>query len=165
MLMRGSRQPWPWLTFGVRQNHFMKHALLALVLCALPVAVGQSITDSHVQAHVPDAKDFRAYFIRDASAYLTKKAGKPVAADYELLRDGPTQSGVAYPKFYAWVRATDGDKRLVFEGAMRLAAIEKKRFEVTDFLTKQEIVAAPTRIEEMFPRLLLPKIREKAGIK
>jgi hypothetical protein len=143
----------------------MKHVLLALMLCPLPVAVAQSNADSHIRAHVPDANDFRAYFIRDASEYLSKKAGKRVVADYELLRENPTQTGVAYPKFYAWVRASDGDKRLVFEGAMRLAAIEKKRFEVTDFLTKQEIVAAPTRIEEMFPRLLLPKIREKAGIK
>lgn len=143
----------------------MKHALLVFLICFIPVAFGQSVAESNIQANVPDAKDFRALFVRDASEYLSTKVGRRVSVEYELLREGPTQTGVGYPKFYAWVRAIGEDKQPVLEGAMRLSAIEKKRFQITSFLAKKEIVVAPARIEEIFPRPLLPKIREKADIK
>jgi hypothetical protein len=140
--------------------------IFVLLFLIWPVPIfAQPVGESHLQAHVPDVKDFRAFFVRDASDFLSKKTGKKVSAEYELLREGATQSGVAFPKFYAWVRALGEDKGVLCEGAMRVAAIEKKRFQVTDFLTREEIVAAPARIEEMFPRALLPRIREKAGVK
>ncbi len=140
-----------------------------LLLCCLAslssiAAQGQSIAESHVAANVPDRENFAALLKRDVEAYLATTVGKAVKVEFELLRDGPTQTGVAYPKFYAWIRAFSGTD-LVTEGAVRLAAIEKKRFEVTDYLSSTEIRSDPHRIETVFPRPLVDKIRSKAGVK
>jgi len=50
-----------------------------------------------------------------------------------MLRDGPTQSGVSYPKFYLWVRVAGG-KSVDDRGAVRVVAVKRKRFDVTDFM-------------------------------
>jgi hypothetical protein len=143
----------------------MRLLFSVFLAAALTIAAsGQSIAESHIAAHVPDREAFVSLLKRDAAAYLATVVGKSVKVEFELLREAPTQSGVAYPKFYAWVRAYS-DAEVVTEGAMRLAAIEKKRFEVTDYLSSSEIRSAPARIEAVFPRALLKKIRAKAGVK
>jgi hypothetical protein len=91
--------------------------------------------------------------------------GQTLTAEFELLREAPTQSGVSYPKFYARVRGIDDQNKTVIKGAMRIAAIDKERFEVTDFMPKAEILEAPDRLESVFPRPLIPRIKEKAGAK
>ena len=91
----------------------------------------QDIQRSHIEANVPGPGEFEKLLKRDLASYFAqarKKKNLPV--EFELLRDGPTQSGVSYPKFYAWVRIAGG-KSPEDRGAVRLAAIEKKRFEVT----------------------------------
>jgi hypothetical protein len=147
------------------KHYPMRLLFFALLFVYVSTASGETTADSHIQANVPGTMVFRAYLKRDVGEYLSKRAEKEVVVDYELLREAPTQTGVAYPKFYAWVRGSDNDKRIIFEGAMRLAAIERKRFQVTDFVTVQDMVANPKKIEEIFPVLLIPTIREKAGIK
>jgi hypothetical protein len=138
-------------------------ALLTFLLCAAVAGFAQSA--SHIEAHVPAVEDFRMFLVRDVSEYLSKKEGRELRAECELLRDAPTQSGVAYPKFYVWVRGVDAEKKTVVEGVTRLAAIDKRRFEVTDFISKSDIVAAPDRLDGVFPPLLVPKIKEKADAK
>jgi hypothetical protein len=125
--------------------------------------VWESIADSHIKANVPDEKDFRNFLIRDLQSYFKVMLKKTVRAEYELLRDAPTQSGVAYPKFYAWVKIFE-DSRLIDEGAVRLAAIEKKHFEVTDYLSKRDIEEKPAVLERIFPRALVESIKKRAGI-
>jgi hypothetical protein len=125
--------------------------------------VWESIADSHIKANVPDEKDFRNFLIRDLQSYFKDMLKKTVRAEYELLRDAPTQSGVAYPKFYAWVKIFE-DSRLIDEGAVRLAAIEKKHFEVTDYLSKRDIEEKPAVLERIFPRALVEFIKKRAGI-
>jgi hypothetical protein len=125
--------------------------------------VWESIADSHIKANVPDEKDFRNFLIRDLQSYFKDMLKKTVRAEYELLRDAPTQSGVAYPKFYAWVKIFE-DSRLIDEGAVRLAAIEKKHFEVTDYLSKRDIEEKPAVLERIFPRALVESIKKRAGI-
>jgi hypothetical protein len=137
-------------------------AALLFICCA---SVGHAQSNSHVDGHVPAPTDFTKFLVRDAGGYLSKKEGQMLAAEFELLREAPTQPGVSYPKFYAWVRGVDDQKKVVVEGAMRLAAIDKKRFEVTDFMAKTEILASPDQLERVFPRMLIPKIKEKAGVK
>jgi hypothetical protein len=56
-------------------------------------------------------------------------------------------------------------RKKVVEGAMRLAAIEKMKFEATGFLSKSEIFVAPDRVDSVFPRLSVRKVREKSGCK
>lgn len=135
-------------------------------LCALATpapAMPQGIAASHIEANVPVGPDFRNFLVRDLQAYFAASTGKRVRAEYELLRDGPTQSGVAYPKYYAWVRVFAG-QTLLDEGAVRVAAIERVRFEVTHFLSKARIARDPQALESIVPKLLLPAIRERAGL-
>lgn len=82
-----------------------------------------------------------------------------------MLRAAPTQSGVSYPKYYAWVMVKSGTGVILVQGAVRLAAIEKVRFEVTSFISSKEIQAAPEKLNPVFPSLLIPNIRELSSIK
>jgi hypothetical protein len=139
---------------------------LAAILPVSPCAFAQipGVAESHIAGNVPDAKDFRPFLIRDLAAHLKPALGDAVTVDYDLLRDTPTQTGIAYPKFYVWVTATKPDKSIV-DGAARVAAIDKKGFQVTTFIPRADIVAHPEALASIFPQLLLDKIRAKAGVK
>ena len=119
-----------------------------------------TIAESHIQANVPEATDFDKFMLRDLEAYFTNQTGHAVQVKFEFLREGPTQTGVAYPKFYLWIRLTDKNKSEQ-EGAVRVAAIEKKRFEVTDYMKASEIKKNPDAIYRVFPRPVGNKILEK----
>jgi len=75
--------------------------------------------------------------------------------EYELPREGPTQTGIAYPKYYIWVKCFKGQK-VASEGAVRLAAIEQKGFEITDFVSCEQIRASQS-VVLIFP----PDVAEK----
>ena len=86
-----------------RLSLLLTFAFLACVSCHAQIP---GLAESHIAANVPSTNDFRPFLIRDLTAYLKPTHGDKLKVDYELLRDGPTQSGVAYPKFYVWLRAT-----------------------------------------------------------
>jgi len=142
--------------------------LLALVCTAASTATAQSIIDqiagSHVEANVPRESDFDAFMKRDLEVYFKGVTGKAVEVKYELLRNGPTQTGIAYPKFYLWVEAYEKNSRLR-EGAVRVAAIEKKNFSVTNFLERTEIGQNPEILYSVVPRSVADKIKEKIAKK
>ena len=140
--------------------------LLAAALLGSPCGFAQvaGVAESHIAANVPEPKDFRSFLVRDLTAHLKPKLGEGITVDYELLRDGPTQTGIAYPKFYLWVTAIKPDKTVV-DGAARVAAIDKKEFQVTILIPRADIVAHPESLDSVFPQLLLDKIRTKAGVK
>lgn len=118
------------------------------------------IQQSHIDGNVPAQADFDRILRRDLMKYFAEDSGAaPTALDYQLLRDGPTQSGVAYPKFYAWVVVQLGAEN-VREGAVRIAAIGRERFEVTDFLSRKEIAANPPAIRMVFPEPVCLRIEE-----
>ena len=102
--------------------------ITALLVMASATAVAQGsledVRKSHVEANVPARENFNRLLQRDLVAFFTARTKRAVKIDYRLLRDGPTQSGTAYPKYYAWVRILDGSN-LVDEGPVRLAAIER----------------------------------------
>jgi phenylpyruvate tautomerase PptA (4-oxalocrotonate tautomerase family) len=118
-----------------------------------------SIRDSHVEANVPVEADFDAFLKRDLAEYF-KDVGKSVEVEYELLRRGPTQSGVAFPKFYVWV-VVKSEGKVVEEGAARVAAIEKKEFEVVNYYTREQIERDTERIYKVFPAEVGDRIKEK----
>jgi hypothetical protein len=124
-------------------------------------AASQNIQSSHIESNVPDERDFDSFLKRDLAKYFADLKKKEVEVSYELLRKQPTQSGVAYPKFYLWVKVS-GKEELIEEGAIRVAAIEKKEFQITDYLSKQQIKENPAITYETFPRILCEKIIEKA---
>jgi len=135
---------------------------ISLLLIAAGIAVSQSggidsIAESHIAANVPPAADFDRLLKRDLKAHFNG-----LTVQYELLRDRPTQSGTAYPKYYLWVRSIEGGK-VVLEGAARLAAIERTRFEVTSFLAAEKIRSSPSEIDRIFPAALKKAIVDKAG--
>ncbi len=120
------------------------------------------IQKSHIEANIPSTRaEFDLIMKRDLTSYFKKKYKNISNIDFRLLRDGPTQSGVAYPKFYAWIEIK-GDGKTLDSGAIRVAAIEKKTVEVTDFFSQEKINANPSAIESVFPASLCENIREEA---
>jgi hypothetical protein len=137
---------------------------LLLIIGGIVVALGrpqgESIVDSHIRANVPDEKDFDKFLKRDLEQYFKDTIQKTVTVEFELLRKGPTQTGIAYPKFYAWVTIRDGGK-VIEQGAVRMAAVEKKYFDVTDFVSEADIREAPLVLDRIFPKPVADKIRER----
>lgn len=117
---------------------------------------------SHIAANVPAAADFERLLRRDLTAYFTTRGIESAEITYQLLRKVPTQSGVAYPKFYIWVEvfAAGAPKT---SGAVRLAAIDQEKFEVTDFVPRESILATPDRLDAIFPAALIASIKERAA--
>lgn len=122
------------------------------------------VRESHIDGNVPEKKDFDRFLKRDLTAFFQEGTTGRVRVEYELLRKEPTQSGVALPKFYLWVKAFQG-KKLLVEGAARVAAVEKKRFDVVNFREKAEIQKDPDAVANTFPAALVPGILQRAGVK
>ena len=99
---------------------------------------------------------------RDILAYFRASNPSMTSVQYKLLRDIPTQSGVALPKYYLWINALAGSQTLQ-QGAMRVAAVEKSNFDVTDFLPSSEIKSNPDRVSRIFPAPLVAGILTLAG--
>jgi hypothetical protein len=125
-------------------------------------APSQSGADVNAHPDIPDKKDFHDFLKRDLNSYFRELRNKTVRTEYELLRDEPTIAGIAYPKYYAWVKVFDGDI-LIEEGAVRLAAVEKKQFNVTDYLSKEDIKRVPPTVARTFPKVLIQTITERAN--
>ncbi len=136
--------------------------LVLLVAGGFISACTDPIAQSHVDANAPSADQFHPLLKRDLQTFFTGRHGSSVAVVYELLRPGPTQTGVAYPKYYVWAKARDS-AGAADEGAVRVAAIDKTRFEVTHFMSKGDIQANPTAVEQVFPRALVELIRDRAA--
>jgi hypothetical protein len=128
-----------------------------LLWCWPTLAQIPGVAESHIRGNVPSPKDFRGLLLRDLRAYLQPEYGDKLTVNYRLLRDIPTQVGVASPKFYLWLRATRG-KKMVIEGVAKVAAIEKRQFEVLQFISRADIVANPQELDRSFPAELVPKI-------
>ena len=125
-------------------------------------SVIDSIAQSHIDGNVPEQKDFDNFLKRDLAAYFKNVVGKDVIVEYELLRNAPTQSGVAFPKFYLWIKVKEKDN-LIEEGAVRVAAIDKKRFEITNYLKRLDIETDIDQVYKVFPKPVGDKIKEKIG--
>jgi hypothetical protein len=134
----------------------MRHVIAALA--ALLLLACDPIQESHLDANVPAASEFDQYLQRDLKNYFS---GANVTVD--LLRRGATQSGVAYPNFYAWVRAVAPGAPPV-EGAVLLEAVDRQKFIVTDFLSVHEIRSNPSQVDSFFPAALCPAIKHRAGV-
>jgi hypothetical protein len=111
---------------------------------------------------VPNASEFDDLLKRDIGRYFRQRYGRPLKIRCELLRKAATQTGVAFPKFYGWVQVYDNGT-LLTEGAVRLAAVERTMFEVTNYCKKEDIVKDPTSIDSVFPAALCPDIRKRAN--
>lgn len=119
---------------------------------------------SHISANVPPEASFMTILRRDVLAYLAANGLPSKSVEIELLRKGATQSGVSYPKYYVWIRAADKAGHQV-AGAMRVAAVNRIRFDVTDFTPAASIRSDPASLASIYPALLIPGIRQQATTK
>lgn len=124
----------------------------------------QEIRQSHIDGNLPSKEVFQEYLIRDIQKHFKLSVTNDFGLEIQFLRDGPTQTGLSFPKFYLWVSVKYANGR-VQEGAMRIAAVNKTHFDITDFTPRREIVENPNVIEDVFPEALVSKIRSKAGLK
>jgi len=143
----------------------LRKLLFCFALALSPIAHAKSpIQRSHIDGNVPDAKDFNEFLRRDLLAYFQVSGSSDAdALKVQLLRDAPTQTGISYPKYYAWVRVRVGVMQIK-QGAVRLVAIDKARFEVTDFVSAAQIKADLRSVENVFPSALVPGILERAAL-
>ena len=126
-----------------------------LLLASLSGPPGQEalgdVQRSHIEANTPSPAAFSKLLDRDLLAYSRSEISKSITSvESSLLRDGPTQSGVSYPKFYVWARFISKKGKLI-EGAVRVEAINRERFEVTDFVSAKDIRRIPDESLSMFP--------------
>ena len=114
----------------------------------------REIQRSHLEGNIPDDSHFENFLRRDLKAYF---GGRPVT--FEYLRHGPTQSGVAFPKYYLWVKVQDPrSKQLWNQGAVRVAAVDRTHFEVTTFLSLKDLKRSPEQAAATFPKPVAEKI-------
>jgi len=116
---------------------------------------------NHISANVPPDADFMVLLQRDIRAYLVANGLPSKNVEIEPLRKGPTQSGVSYPKYYVWIRAVDETGHHI-EGAMRIAAIDRVRFDIADFTPAASIRSDPTLLDSTYPAPIIPAIRHHA---
>ena len=133
----------------------------SLLGCHSPDDALTAVAESHIEANIPSRKLFDELLARDLKNYFCRDS-KGCKVEYEFLRDGPTQSGISYPKYYLWVK-TIKENTVAEEGAVRIAAVERKGFEVTDFLSREQISQSPSQVASVFPSALVDKINQKAG--
>jgi len=148
----------------------MKRLLLYLVtgLFTLSLAAAialylfvSSIRESHVVSNVPDQAEFAAILSRDLNSYFSGKLARDVDVQYQLLRNQPTQTGIAFPKFYGWVTiASRPSGARIAEGAVRLAARNKASISVTDFVSIDDIKTHPDDLKRIFPPGVIAKIKD-----
>jgi hypothetical protein len=142
----------------------MKVAVIAFCLALTVSCASQdsmsALASSHVEANEPKGELFDLYLKRDLTSYFCKER-TACRVEYEYLRKGATQSGVSYPKYYLWAKCvTNG--QLETEGAVRVAAVEQKYFDITNYISAQEIVASPNELVRVFPAALVQEIEQKA---
>jgi hypothetical protein len=145
--------------------HWPAWTVAVLLFSAPAEAAAPQVPDipaAHIAAHVPANEDFGAFMVRDLRVFLRVRAEEEVT--FELLREGPTQSGVSYPKFYLWVRVLLADGNEQVSGAVRVAAIDRLGFEVTDFIRREDILNGTADPASVFPAALVDRVREHASL-
>jgi hypothetical protein len=138
---------------------------ISLILAGQPDAgrVLQDVQRSHNDANVPAPADFNRILTRDLKTYFESlRKQKVISLEFDLLRDGPTQSGVSSPKFYIWVRLAGG-KSPDDRGAVRVAAVERTQFEVMNFVSERIIRNDKGSIRHIFPAPVCEAIDARVG--
>lgn len=128
-------------------------------------AGGLDISQGHIDANVPAPDVFNEILAESIDQYLMDEYNltRPIT-EYKLLRDYPSQTGLAFPKYYAWISSKDKDDKVVI-GVARLAAIDKDYFDITDFVDSKTITKNGSSELNAFPLDLHQKIIGEASLK
>lgn len=139
--------------------------MAVLFVVFTPVRGQTDLQQTHIDGNVPLRGSFTQFLQRDLLAFFRAgNAPSATSVEYSLLRDSATQSGVSFPKFYAWVKVFAGST-VIQEGAVRLAAVNRTHFEVTNFLSAQHVIARPSDVSSIFPSPLVSIVLKRAGAK
>lgn len=119
------------------------------------------VHDSQIQGNVPS--QFDKMLQRDLVKYFQDVNSEVKTVQYELLRPMPTQVGVGLPKYYLWVKlyGGNGQKNLLDEGAVKVAAVEQTHFTVLNYFAIADLQKSPERINQVFPLPVANKIRSR----
>ncbi|MBD2188254.1 hypothetical protein [Pseudanabaena mucicola] len=119
------------------------------------------VHDSHIQGNVPS--QFAKVLQRDLDKYFQDLNSDVKTVQYELLRPVPTQVGVGVPKYYLWVKlyGHHGQKNLLDEGAVKVAAVEQTHFTVLNYFAIADLQKYPETINQTFPLPVGEKIRKR----
>jgi hypothetical protein len=109
-----------------------------------------AIAQSHIDGNVPPDSIFDDLLRRDLLQYFRPSLGDRLTVGFELLRRGPTQTGIAYPKFYLWALVRREGKP-VTEGYARVAAVDRTSFTITDFITRRAVAEDSSILFPVFP--------------
>lgn len=104
---------------------------------------------SHINANTPVPSDFDRILRRDLQSFAETRRSGATLRSVEHLREGATQAGTGYPKFYAWAELASPEG--LESGAVRLTAIKRQEFHVSDFVPCADARAHPSRTREIFP--------------
>src|SRR4051812_42031673 len=117
--------------------------LIAAIMLDHQLDLRGRIRASYVEANVPD-QNLEGLLNRDLLAHFAHLLERQdLVLEAKLLRKAPTQAGTSLPKFYAWITVKDRSGKILRQGAARVAAVEKERFEITDFLSAEGIRSNP----------------------
>lgn len=119
-----------------------------------------TISNSHLVANVPKQENFDEYLQRDLDIYFTELKDTSVQVEYKLLRNEPTQVGLAFPKYYAWVdiQTEDGYSE---SGAAYIAAISGEYFQIISYMDAEEITQDTDALYKMYPEDICNQIIER----
>ena len=131
-------------------------------MAGTPLLAQSPLQESHVDGNVPTMPDFDKFMQRDLLAYFQAAVPGTTSVEWVLLRRPPTQSGGAYPKFYAWAKAS-GNSSTPRQGAVRLAAVDRTHFEITTFMSAEDVLANPDGVGAVFPAPLVETVKSKAA--
>jgi hypothetical protein len=111
-----------------------------------------ALRQGHIDANIPDQKDFDRILNGDITKYVTDKADKNITVKVELLRIGPSQSGVALPKYYIWIEKRNSKGVLMEEAAARIAAINRDHFDVIQYYDRRRLETETDLVSKVFPQ-------------
>ena len=123
----------------------------------------RDVADSHIDGNVPSQDSFLPILRRDLTAYFDSIGFNTDSIDFSPLRGGVTQTGIGFPKFYVWIRLLAADST-VQEGAATVAAVQRQRFFVADYVPEALIRNGLVSLDTIFPKLVADSIRRKLGI-
>jgi hypothetical protein len=141
-------------------SYFSLYFIYQSVRYITTVVIVAQIAESHIEGNVSDRDEFDRLLERNLRNHFRPKYDGEIRVEYSLLRDGPTQTGISFPKYYLWVSINRGGE-LIDQGAVRITAIEKEKFEVTDFLSIEDFRSNKNISETVFPKDVCKKIEQK----
>lgn len=143
------------------KRNYSQLLFLSLMLGSMRPATAQlgDVQRSQIEGNTPPAASFDSFLTRDLLAYFKTHDAKVNRVEWKFLRQGAIQSGVSYPKSYVWARLYHS-QQFLGSGAVRVEAVDKKEFLVTDYVPRASVQKNPRVIDSIFPALVCIRIRQ-----